>query len=243
MEIYTLETPSDIPLISELWETVANFDSTDTSSSVTEADIAKTLFLDKTRLMNALAVMQISIAARAIRACEVYFDWMRKRQGTDKQTYLRPRIRVDGRYNTVEMSWVRRLSKTQPYKPGDKVDNPKLGKMFRLNTQSGPITVFTWYSYLKKGAGDRYSDSIFKDEPAWVQKLGSELEDQFELLRKEQKHLSSIRRSLGIIHRTQTKAFGEAITDELSKSNMTELKCLYEPKINSDSAKGSLELE
>ena len=98
--------PEDIEPISTLWEDNCSFTTEDGAAELTQDQIAQTLYVDKLRMLNALAVMQASIACRAVRTCDMYFDWMKKRRGTDKETYLRPRVRIDSRYFTVEMAWV-----------------------------------------------------------------------------------------------------------------------------------------
>ncbi|WP_443743359.1 conjugative transfer protein MobI(A/C) [Sutterella sp.] len=181
-----------------------------------EEDVAKQLFIDKSRLLTDISLLQSSIAYRAVRAAQKYFDWMKRKKGTDKQTYLRPAIRFNSQYGTVELLWVRRFSRLRPTKSTDSF-NPesKRGRTFQIKTDQGSMTVFAWYDYLKKGTKDRYSDVIFKKEPAWVQKLGPELEDIFEQLRKEQKHLSAMRRSLGVINDLQLRQFSEHVIKEL----------------------------
>lgn len=227
------KTPEDIPAVTLLWEEFSGVVPESSGEPLSEEEVAKALFIDKTRLVTALAVMQASVACRAVRACDVYFDWMKKRAGTDKQTYLRPRIRIDSRYQTVEMSWVRRLSKSHVTRRGESVNEKgKVGRAFFVNTNQGSVTVFSWYDYLKRGTKDRYSDSIFSKEPAWVQQLGRQVEDRFELLRKEQKIITSIKRLIGTLNQIQTRQFNDRVNQLLIEWGAREIKSLYQPEIS-----------
>lgn len=232
MSIACPKTPREVPSVTTVWKELATFDQEDGFEDLDDEEIARTLFIDKTRLLDAVSVIQASIAYRAVRACRIYFDWMKKRSGTDKMTYLRPRVRIDSRYQTVEMSWVRRLSKTSIAKPGDKPSKGNVGRSFQIKTDKGTLTVFTWYEYLKKGQKDRYSNQIFKDEPAWVQKLGSEIEDAFEALRKEQKTLTAIRRSISGLDQIQRGRFSETTLKDLQEWAGHSLQSLYAPDID-----------
>lgn len=229
----------DIEPISTLWEDNCSFTTEDGAAELTQDQIAQTLYVDKLRMLNALAVMQASIACRAVRTCDMYFDWMKKRRGTDKETYLRPRVRIDSRYFTVEMAWVRRLSKSKPSSQNAKsqINDSKVGRAFTIKTESGMLDVFAWYKYIKKGVKERYSNSIFEKEPIWVQKLGPEIEDRFELLRKEQKTLTAMKRLIGTLDSLQAKQFDERVMAELQAWNEGQpLKALYSPKIVLDSS-------
>ena len=91
--------------------------------------------------------------------------------------------------------------------------------------------------YIKKGVKERYSNSIFEKEPIWVQKLGPEIEDRFELLRKEQKTLTAMKRLIGTLDSLQAKQFDERVMAELQAWNEGQpLKALYSPKIVLDSS-------
>lgn len=230
--------PEEIPQISSAWEELSTFQKVQEAANFTELEIAKTLFVDKIRVLNALAVIQVSIVYRAVRACDLYFRMMERTKSTDSQTYIRPRVRFNKKYSTVEMAWVRRLSKSKPSNPDmpfKKSDNEKIGRSFSIRTEDGVLDVLAWYQYIKKGDKDRYPDSIFKKEPAWAQKLGSEVEDKFELLRKEQKTLSYIRRLISSIDGLQMKHFNEMIQAELDKwTEGHPLKSQYNPNINLD---------
>lgn len=219
---------SEVPVSTSLWDQIEADEKVPHVKQVTDTELAQSLFVDKTRLLNAIALMQASIYYRAIRACEMYFEWMHKRKGTETQTYLRPRVRLDSRYMTVEMAWVRRLSKMKPAKSTDKIDpKSKIGRTFQLQTDKGLMTVFTWYEYLKKRAKDRYPESIFKDQPEWVKKLGHDIEDNFELLRKEQKLLNDLKRIVMTIHRLEEKSFTDQVKEELAKWGGDKLQSLY----------------
>ena len=234
------ENADEIPAINDVWERLATYEKTQEIDQFSEADIAKTLHVDKLRVLNALAVMQASIVFRAIRACDLFFKMADRTKSTENQTYLRPRVRIDKKYSTVEMAWVRRLSKSTPgstYNPPAKSNGKTKGRAFSIQTEKGPVDVFTWYSYIRKGDKDRYRDSIFKKEPLWAQKLGREVEDTFELLRKEQKALSSMRRMIASIDGLQLKQFNEMVQLELKEwSEDRPLKTLYNPNINLDAS-------
>ena len=128
--------PEDIEPVSTLWEDNCSFTTEDGAAELTQDQIARTLYVDKLRMLNALAVMQASIACRAVRTCDMYFDWMKKRRGTDKETYLRPRVRIDSRYFTVEMAWVRRLSKSKPSSQNarSQTNDSKVGRAFTIGS-------------------------------------------------------------------------------------------------------------
>lgn len=235
------EIPEDIPSITEEWESLCSFDKDARIESFSKEDVAKALYLDKIRVLDALAVMQASIVFRAVRACDTYFDWFKKRQGTDKESFIRPRIRIDKRYSTVEMAWVRRMSKSKPHK--EKTDShtgnesiKNRGLEFTIQTQNGQLDVFCWYVYIKRGKKSRYSDSIFAKEPSWVLKLGPQVEDQFELLRKEQETITAMRRMIGTIDSLQMKQFNESVQEQLNLwTGNRPLKTLYNPNIVLDS--------
>ena len=72
--------PEDIEPVSTLWEDNCSFTTEDGAAELTQDRIARTLYVDKLRMLNALAVMQASIACRAVRTCDMYFDWMKKRR-------------------------------------------------------------------------------------------------------------------------------------------------------------------
>lgn len=235
------EFPEDIPSITEEWERLCSFDKNAEIENFTKESIAKALYIDKVRVLDALAVMQASIVFRAVRACDIYFEWFKKRRGTDKESFVRPRIRIDKRYSTVEMAWVRRMSKSKPHK--EKTDShagdgaiKNRGLEFTIQTQNGQLDVFCWYVYIKRGKKSRYSDSIFAKEPSWVLKLGPQVEDQFELLRKEQETITAMRRMIGTIDSLQMKQFNESVQEQLNLwTGNRPLKTLYNPNIVLDS--------
>lgn len=232
------EKPDQIPVITDVWERLATFEKTQEIEQFSDVDVAKTLLVDKLRVLNALAVMQASIVYRAIRACDLYFKMIERTKSTENRTFVRPRIRLDKKYSTVEMAWVRRLYKEKPANGTDaikKASGESKGRAFHIQTEKGTMEIFTWYSYLRKGTRDRYSKSIFKNEPVWAQKLGIEVEDKFELLRKEQKALSSIRRLIVSIDGLQMKQFNQMVQNELNEwSEGYSLKTLYNPDIDFD---------
>ena len=66
--------PEDIEPVSTLWEDNCSFTTEDGAAELTQVRIARTLYVDKLRMLNALAVMQASIACRAVRTCDMYFE-------------------------------------------------------------------------------------------------------------------------------------------------------------------------
>lgn len=235
MHMEPLETIDDLPAKSELWERLIaeGLMREEGENAPSEEDLAWTLYIDKMRVIQALAVMQVGVICRAYLCCQKYFDWMKRKNDTDSKTYLRPRVRIDERYKTVEMAWVRRMSKSWPSKPGEQFKaQGKIGRTFQIKTDNGPMTVFIWYDYIKRGVKDRYSNIIFKHEPAWAQKIGIEVEDQFERLRKEQKMIGKIRQSLLIEHRHQIGLYSEKVQDMLDELEAIPLKSLYCPDFN-----------
>lgn len=214
------KTAEDIPTVTDLWAENCDYARAEERARMAAEDIAKLLFVDKTRLLNAVAVMQASIIYRAVAACDMYFEWQKKANESGDRSYIRPRIRVDKRYGTVEMSWVRRLSKSSPTKPGDHFDSRESigrGKQFRIMTDKGSQTVFIWYSRLKTLKSGDYGVSIFKNEPAIIQKLGPIVESKLSLLRKEQKALNEIKRHIRTINGAQNDSFTDKVQEELMK--------------------------
>ncbi len=214
------KTATDIPAVTELWTEHCDYAQSEERAKLAAEDVAKLLFVDKTRLLNAVTVMQASIIFRAVAACDMYFDWQKKANESGDRSYIRPRIRVDKRYGTVEMSWVRRLSKSSPTKPGDHFDSRGSigrGKKFRIMTDKGSQTVFIWYSRLKTLKSGDYGSSIFKTEPAIIQKLGPIVEKKLSLLRKEQKALNEIKRLIRTINGAQNESFTDKVHEELIK--------------------------
>lgn len=83
----------------------------------------------------------------------------------------------------------------------------------------------------------RGQERSVEKEPIWVQKLGPEIEDRFELLRKEQKTLTAMKRLIGTLDSLQAKQFDERVMAELQAWNEGQpLKALYSPKIVLDSS-------
>lgn len=228
------EHPSEIPSTNEVWEQLAIYQAESEEERISEADLAATLYLDKLRLLNAVAIIQASIVYRAVRACDLFFEWKKRQNGTKERTYLRPRVRVNKEYSTVEMVWVRAVSKSTPAGFGQSESNgDSYGRTFEVKRDDGAVKVHSWYQHLKKGASDRYSDAIFKNEPLWARKLGSDIEDTFEQLRKEQKTLTVIRRAIGSLDACQTKQFSERVQMELKEwTEDRPLKSIYNPSIN-----------
>ena len=67
------EHPSEIPSTNEVWEQLATYQAESEEERISEADLAATLYLDKLRLLNAVAIIQASIVYRAVRACDLFF--------------------------------------------------------------------------------------------------------------------------------------------------------------------------
>lgn len=68
-------------------------------------------------------------------------------------------------------------------------------------------------TYIKKGLGHRYSDSLYKKEPAWAREAIKTVEDRYELLRKRAAILSALKKNI----RDYEQAVKECYQDEETK--------------------------
>lgn len=204
--------------INTIWEEQAHFHNDKILSVLSEKEMAHALDEDATSMLEILANMEASIVFRAVRICSIFFEFEKdnKKDKDNKQvSFIRPRLRFDLRRNTLEMSWVRRVAKQRVY--DENSQKKYFGKIYTLKTENGPIALEVYYEYIKRGKSDRYPDSIFKNQPEWVQIAGSKIESTFCLLRKEQENIQKIKQAVFKIHAIQSKQLSEKTLEKMKE--------------------------
>ena len=197
--------------------TQCNFDLQEERKGHTEFELAKLLQQSRQRILNDFAVMQASIVFRAVKAGDKYMAMYKESNGTDEKCSLRPKLKIDANYSTLEMAWVRRIDRVKPAKASTQPVASAHFRRYKIETANGVLTVSHHYEYIKKGLEDRYSNRIFRDQPLWAQKLGAALEDKFSLLRQEQKKLSALRKALKGLHLFQGRWFNDQVKKQVNE--------------------------
>ncbi len=197
--------------------TQCNFDLQEERKGHTEFELAKLLQQSRQRILNDFAVMQASIVFRAVKAGDKYMAMYKESNGTDEKCSLRPKLKIDANYSTLEMAWVRRIDRVKPAKASTQPVASAHFRRYKIETANGELTVSHHYEYIKKGLEDRYSNRIFRDQPLWAQKLGAALEDKFSLLRQEQKKLSALRKALKGLHLFQGRWFNDQVKKQVNE--------------------------
>lgn len=197
--------------------TLCHFNLQDERKSISDFEIGMTLHQCRQRIFNDLAVMQASVIFRAAKTADKFMVMYKDAVSTDERCSVRPKLKLDAKYCTLEMAWVRRIDRAKPAKASTQ---PVAAAHFRrhlVQTANGILAVSHYYEYLKKGLDDRYSNRIFRDQPLWAQKLGASIEDRFALLRQEQKKLSALRKNLKSLELFQDKWFSDQVKEHLKQ--------------------------
>lgn len=107
---------------------------------------------------------------------------------------VRPYVRE--RHGRVEMSWYRVVYTSSPLVEGSgTMSSARHVSRHILATPKGQKVIKTRLEPIPKGdSKDEYPASAFKGQPQWAQLMIGACEEQFALLRKEQKSLGLIRR-------------------------------------------------
>ena len=197
--------------------TQCNFNLLEERKATTELDVARQIQQCHQRFLNDIAVMQASIVFRAVKAGDKYMSMYKDSNGSDEKCFIRPKLKIDQKYHTLEMAWVRRIDRVKPTSSSTQPVTSAHFRRHKVETANGSLMISHHYEYIKKGLGDRYSNLIFRDQPLWAQKLGADLEDKFSLLRKEQKKLSVLRKSLKGLKIHQEKWFTDQVKKQLDE--------------------------
>lgn len=197
--------------------TQCNFNLHEERKATTELEVARKIQQCHHRFLNDIAVMQASIVFRAVKAGDKYMSMYKDSNGSDEKCSIRPKLKIDQKYRTLEMSWVRRVDRIKPTSSSTQPVATAHFRRHKVETAHGSLMASHHYEYIKKGLGDRYSNLIFRGQPLWAQKLGADLEDKFSLLRKEQKKLSALRKSLKGLKIHQEKWFTDQVKKQLDE--------------------------
>ena len=211
--------PSDQPQTKAFLSllTQCNFNLHDERKATSDLEVAQQIQLCHHRFSNEIAIMQASIVFRAVKAGDKYMSMYKNSNGSDERCSIRPKLKIDTKYQTLEMSWVRRVDRIKPTSSSTQPVATAHFRRHKVETAHGSLMASHHYEYIKKGLGDRYSNLIFRGQPLWAQKLGADLEDKFSLLRKEQKKLSALRKSLKGLKIHQEKWFTDQVKKQLDE--------------------------
>ena len=124
----------------------------------------------------------------------------------NKKTFIRPRIRLTA-YNTIDILWVRLVPGRVPLK----TPIPKGKKVFYKIVNGKKLPFQARSERISKGKSEKYTRSLFKNEPEWVQDLIEICENKFVYLRKKSETLSEIRRSAYKLNYATKKLYDEII--------------------------------
>ena len=151
--------------------TQCNFDLQEERKGHTEFELAKLLQQSRQRILNDFAVMQASIVFRAVKAGDKYMAMYKESNGTDEKCSLRPKLKIDANYSTLEMAWVRRIDRVKPAKASTQPVASAHFRRYKIETANGELTVSHHYEYIKKGTGR----SVLKSDLSGSAFMGSKI--------------------------------------------------------------------